>query len=474
MDRAITLIVNNRQVSEIVPPAMTLLDFLRRRLHLMGTKEVCREGDCGACSVLIGEGEKDRVTYRSVTSCIFPVIKAAGKHVVTIEGLNRRGLNFLQREFLAEGATQCGFCTPGFLVSLSGYLLTHEDYSHQEAINALAGNICRCTGYLSIERATRKIVDQLQAANLSSRQKLEYLVDQQVLPPYFTNIARRLSDLPNQTYDESVPSDGKAYLMAGGSDLYVQKEEEISKSPLLFLDSRVFSYIERDGREIVIGGGTTFEAIRHSTLLQKYIPRLPDYLNLVASLPVRNSATVAGNIVNASPIADLTILFLALEARLILKSAQRERSLPLHKFYLGYKKLDKSSEEVLTEIRFTEPPDSFRFNFEKVSKRMHLDIASVNSAFSVTLAEDKIAEVRISAGGVAPVPLLLSETNTYLKDREISTSTVEEALKIANQEISPITDIRGSAQYKRLLLRQLILAHFVTLFPDKIDLAAFV
>ena len=198
--------------------------------------------------------------------------------------------------------------------------------------------------------------------------------------------------------------------------------------------------------------------------MQEYFPGLKQYIKLVSSTPIRNIATVAGNFINASPIGDLTIFFLALNATVVLNDGNKARELLLRKLYKGYKTLDKEPDEYIEKIWFVLPDKNTRFHFEKVSKRTCLDIASVNSAISIRIDGVKIAEVYLSAGGVGPVPLFLEKAAEFLKGKTVNEETIQQAIEILQTEISPISDVRGSEAYKRLLLGQLIKAHFKELF----------
>ena len=209
------------------------------------------------------------------------------------------------------------------------------------------------------------------------------------------------------------------------------------------------------------------------------LPRIAAFNHLIASWQIRNRATLAGNIVNASPIGDFTALLLALDATVVLAAGDRRRAVPLREFYRGYKEIDLRPGELLTEVAFPDPAGA-RVNFEKVSKRTCLDIASVNSACAIRLASgdgaaggDAIAAAHFSLGGVAPVPLYLRATSQAVRGRALDSDTVREALRAAQGEIAPISDVRGSAAYKRLLARQLLIAHFVTLFPGRFAAAEF-
>lgn len=455
------LILNDRTVRTDHPSGMTLLDFVRYEQHLKGTKIGCREGDCGACTVLVGTPGKDgAVRYRSVTSCISPLGNAIGKHVVTIDGLKMDKLSKVQQALVNEGGTQCGFCTPGFAVSLTGYCLNCETPNQSSAIAAVDGNICRCTGYKSIERSIERVVKALQKGS-----DLESLVTNGFLPAYFLDIPKKLAAL-----DNSKPK-AKGAVVGGGTDLYVQRPEALTdESVTLFADKRKLSGIEVKGSRCRIGAATTATDLLESKEMNALFPDLKKHLKLVSSTQIRNMGTVAGNFVNASPIGDLTIFFLALDATLILRG-ERKRSLPLREFYLDYKKLSKKPEEYIKAIEFSIPD---RFNFEKVCKRTHLDIASVNTALQIKVSKDQIESAHLSAGGVGPVPAYLKKTCKSLTGNSLSQEAVKSAAKTMLKEIAPISDARGSAEYKTLLLRQLFYAHFLELFPERFTLSELV
>jgi xanthine dehydrogenase small subunit len=204
-----------------------------------------------------------------------------------------------------------------------------------------------------------------------------------------------------------------------------------------------------------------------SEIIKKAFPDLPHYIKLISSTPIRNMATIAGNLVNASPIGDMTIFFLALDASVILNKSGTQRIIKLKDFYKGYKILDKEADEIIETVYFSPPGKNAYFNFEKVSKRTHLDIASVNSACTVQLEGDVITGIYLSAGGVAPFPKYLNNTVSFLQGKNIDENTLSEAINVMNGEIAPISDARGTADYKRLLLRQLFLAHIVKCFGYK-------
>ncbi|QIL77100.1 FAD binding domain-containing protein [Hymenobacter sp. HDW8] len=457
-------ILNNQEVDTDLPAGTVLLDFVRYHQHLPGTKIGCREGDCGACTVLVGELAEDQVRYRSYTSCLTPLGNVQGKHVVTVEGINMEQLNPIQQAMVDESATQCGFCTPGFVVSLAGFCLSGQKPTTQNAIAAVDGNICRCTGYKSIERAAAKVAHLLSANE--GEEPAAFVARQQILPEYFTSIKSRLRALAADSTPNGHVLNGALQFVGGGTDLYVQKHDQMKELAARFLFNQAdLQGIVRQENRCVIGGAATVSDLAESALMQEYFPAFRPFLRLVSSTPIRNMATVAGNFVNASPIGDLTIMFLALDAQLVLSDGHTAREIPLRQFYKGYKVLEKAPQENITAIWFELPSAATRFNFEKVSKRTHLDIASVNSACCFMVQDGLLITAAISAGGVGPIPMLLHKTSEFLVGGEVSEELIQKALEIAQTEIAPISDARGTETYKRLLLNQLIKAHFLALFP---------
>ena len=459
----IRFILNENDVATDLPPGSLLLDYIRYHRHLMGTKIGCREGDCGACTVLVGEIKDDKLVYTCATCCLMALANAEGKHIATIEGIKVEGLNPIQQAMSDEAATQCGFCTPGFVVSLAGFCLAETEHNYKNAIASIDGNICRCTGYKSIERAAAKISQIMNEKCDGSA--IDFVCDNEILPSYFKEIKSRLKTLSLKTNGTTL-ANGQRFL-GGGTDLYVQQPEAMAYADIhsLFSKDELNGIYERNGH-CHVGAAATVTDILSSPIFQRQFPQLRKFIKLVSSTPIRNMATIGGNLVNASPIGDMTIFFLALDAQLILRNGKSERILPLRNFYKGYKQLDKKPEEYIKEVWFALPNSNSFFNFEKVSKRTHLDIASVNSAMLIEIEDKFIVNASISAGGVGPVPMHLKKTSTFLLGKTINEEAITGAIEIAQSEIAPISDVRGSEEYKRLLLGQLIKGHFLQLLPS--------
>ena len=456
----IQFILNDQLVKTDLASGSTVLDFIRYHKRLVGTKIGCREGDCGACTILVGDFENDKLVYRSMTSCLMPLGNAAGKHIVSVEGINMKELTPVQQAMVDTNGTQCGFCTIGFVMSLTGFVLNDTSKQYEDAIAAIDGNICRCTGYKSIERAAAVLSENIN--DKPADQTIAWLVERNFIPAYFLQIKERLRQLKDSMKPTAALNITEQKLMlAGGTDLVVQKALMVKKAEAAHLfDTSHLQEIKFENGQCHIGGAVTVTAFAESKLVQSFFPNLPHYIKLISSTPIRNMATMAGNLVNASPIGDMSIFLLALNSEIVLNKNGVTRVVKLNKFYTGYKLIDKAVDEIVEKIIFT-PPQKNNFSFEKVSKRTHLDIASVNSACFMQINEDGVIDdIHLSAGGVAPFPKYLTNTIAFLNEKKINADNLKAAIEIMNTEIAPISDARGTKEYKRLLLRQLFLAHF--------------
>ncbi|MCE5257279.1 MAG: FAD binding domain-containing protein [Spirochaetaceae bacterium] len=500
-----TLKVNGKWHSTSAPYGNPLLDFLRTELGLKGTKEGCREGDCGACAVLVGRPIKDLgeasgdaqgvVRYRAVPSCLLALGDVDCCHVITIEGLVEGapdGLTPVMRAFLEENASQCGFCTPGFIIALSSWLAGPGKPDLAGAMKAIDGNLCRCTGYGAIRRAAERLAKEFGGLPEGSGERLKALVERQVLPESVLGFAEER----RRRCEAGGSSDGgpaKAYnrrglAIGGGTDYYVRNPEpEADFSPALLSkqpDLAGISEVQDEGKNWVeAGAAITASDFFASPLVRRAIPGIENFETEFASTLIRNLATIGGNIANASPVGDLTCMLMGAGAVLVLgkpgstspgwaaAANTATRKLPIEKFFLGYKKTDLQDGEIIRAIRL--PEDRPFFSFEKIAKRRQLDIASVNTAISFIVADGYFTQVRISAGGIAPTPVLLKGAASAMEGASRNRGAAGLAVlarKVATtamDEIKPISDVRGSAEYRRQMLGKLIIAHFLRFFEDE-------
>ncbi len=463
----IQFILNNQTIKTKVNSGVTLLDFIREHQQLKGTKIGCREGDCGACTVLVGELINDNVIYQSITSCISPLGNANGKHIVTVEGINLpKELTVVQQSMADNFATQCGFCTPGFVVSMTGFALSNDKILNT-CNDAMSGNICRCTGYKSIEKSGFEIEKKLEEKD--ANHQIGWLIKEGFIPDYFKTIPLKLKGIMYVT-SSAVEKPLNKTTVANGTDLYVRYADKLSEEKVhLISDDKTLKGISFSDDICTIGANTTVTELLANKKLRKQFSKLPAFLKLISSEQIRNMGTLGGNFVNASPIGDMSIFFLALNSVLTIQDESgKTRQIPFQKFHQNYKQYDLQKGELIKRISFSKLKENEFFNFEKVSKRTHLDIASVNTAGRITVQNGQIIDAHFSLGGVAAIPKYLEKTNQFLVGKVLNTATVKEAEAVLQSEITPISDVRGSNIYKRLLAKQLFFAHFITLFPKKL------
>ena len=451
----------------------TLLDFLRENLKFTGTKKGCSEGDCGACTVVIGEFSplKEKVVYNTVTSCIYPVFKVDGKHVITIEGLGENGaLHPIQESFLEHHAVQCGFCTSGIIMSFFGLLLNNQSPSQNEILKALSGNLCRCTGYKAIrescfdlsKRTFKKpgFLTEIEGKLKENSEDLEF----KNLPEIFP-FKRYLipSNLKSALKIISESNDFK--ILNGSSDFFVYLNRELNSPETLIDISKIaeLKFIKNENGILRFGGNITFSELIDYFREKKFNRNFIDIFEIVGSGQIRNSGTPSGNISNASPIADGAVFLLSLDAILTLKNFRGERKVYLRDFYKGYKDTVLNSDEIISEIEFNIP--NGEISYLKTSKRKEVDIASVNSCLFLNFKGSNILDLRVSFGGVYPYPVRIFRGEDFIKGKELNLENILKLAEICQDEVKPISDVRGSDKFRKQLVFNHILKHFYDLFP---------
>jgi len=478
MDRALRFRINKLLVEVNEREEMVALDWIRREQRLTGTKEGCREGDCGACMVLLGEHTPEGVHWKAALSCLLALGELDGRHLITIEGLGAEGVTPVMEAMLDEGASQCGFCSPGFIVSLTGYLINGDQGSSggsltpEGAVRAVEGNLCRCTGYGSIQRAADRLIERFGNLPASLPERLAVLSRAGVIPE---DIAALMIDLPAPAGKPSagVPDpDGDGLAIGGGTDYYVRNPDPQPRGSVAFVDRNPAArLISLTGDHITLGASVSIQEFFENKLIRTTFPGIERHEAAFASLPIRTRATLAGNITNASPIGDMTAILLSLGTVVFIRSSASDaaRSVPLERYFLGYRKTALDAGEYVESVQIPLPEANHRlcFNFEKVAKRTHLDIASANSASLCVVSPDgTISSIALSAGGVGPVPMRLARTEEFLRGKRVDSGTARQAARIAGEECSPIDDVRGTADYRRTLLGRFIWAHLMSFFPE--------
>ena len=446
---------------------MTLLNFLREERQRCGTKEGCAEGDCGACTAVIVDVNEGQLTCKAVNSCIVFVASLDGKQVITVEDLKSSDgvLHPVQQAMVDLHGSQCGFCTPGFIMSLFALYYSEENPDFESINDALIGNLCRCTGYRPILDAARSAVDTRpsnhwdQAMNLI-KDRLEQLHDGQDVElvqnsgNYF--IPRSLKALLRlkAQYPQS-------YLLAGGTDLglYVTKRKmhlqtiiQVTKVPELL-------ELSFDSDSIRIGAAVTYsEALKK---LGDHYPSFCDMLLRLGSRQIRNLGTIGGNLVNASPIGDSPPSLVALGARVVLSSEFGDREMPLDEFFLDYRQTALRPEEILKTIVVPRLRRGFYFRTYKLSKRFDQDISSVCGAYYLELNEDQVVDIRICYGGMAATPRRALSAEAFLKSKVWKKDTILSAMLELASDYQPMSDFRGSAEYRSLASQNLLLRFYL-------------
>ena len=457
--------LNERLVSlESVPPDLTLLDYLRLQTRLTGTKEGCAEGDCGACTVLVGSLRRGGLVYETVNACIRFVGSLDGCHVVTVEYLRgaEGGLHPVQQAMVEHHGSQCGFCTPGIVMSLYDLWLGRSDAAPAAVEKALQGNLCRCTGYQSILDAAsaaasvENTADPLIAGFSDMTKKLETLrdgarIDIQTFsgrvlnPASLDDFAALLQDYPEAT------------IIAGATDvgLWVTKAMR-PISPAVFIGNLVaLQGLDSSADGLTIGAGVTYSEAFDAIV--KHCPPLGPLWDRIGGEQVRNMGTIGGNIANGSPIGDTPPPLIALDSKLTLRCGGEVRTIALEDFFIGYGKQDLKPGEFVLSVQIPPVGENTRFAVYKISKRRDEDISALCGAFNLTLGSNgEVVSVRIAYGGMAATPKRATSVEKALIGKSWSLETVESAMKEFANDYRPLTDWRASADYRLLAASNLL------------------
>ena len=448
-----------------VSPMRTLLQVLREDLNCTSVKEGCNEGDCGACTVVLGEAIDGRIQYRAVNSCIRMAHSVDGMVVWVAEDIvaNDGGLHPVQQAMVDCHGSQCGFCTPGFVMSLfamyQNRVCQGQKISREQAIEDLSGNLCRCTGY-------RPILDAAQAMESYAPSQInepELLLKLELL----THISREPEAKNTYILPKTLPQllslrvqQPKAQIVAGCTDvgLWVNKLHMSFDQVLDVSQVHELRRVERYAHHIAIGAAVSLEDA-FAALVQDR-PHLQAFALRFAGLPVRNSGTLGGNVANGSPIGDSMPLLIALGANVVLMRMHdgqiKHREMPLESLYTGYRKNVMAADEVLAWIKVPLPQASELSRIYKVSKRFEDDISAVCLGVCLNITNEVVLSASIGAGGVAATPVRAVKTEAALKGKPWTTNTVKLAMETLRQEFQPISDMRASSHYRAQVLGNLL------------------
>ncbi|MBL4806900.1 MAG: xanthine dehydrogenase small subunit [Rhodobacteraceae bacterium] len=432
-------------VLENPDPTLTVLDWLREAKHLTGTKEGCNEGDCGACSVSLAAMEDGRLVHRAVNSCILFLPHLHGKSLTTVEGISPNGkLHPVQQAMVEHHGSQCGFCTPGIVMSLYA---AHRE-GRQDHNDVLAGNLCRCTGYVPIQRAAEAAAKQPQpeffdeAAALQNLTLTNDAIDGAYLPTDLDDFANWYVKNPNAT------------LIAGATEVGLEVTKALKDLTNLAFLNRLdaLKTIANDDNGIRIGAGVTLSQLR-SAMVGKHTDFV-EMLRRFGSVQVRNTGTIGGNIANGSPIADSPPALIAMGASITLRRGDKQREILLEDFYLSYGVQDRQPGEFVESLFIPNQPDTV--GIYKISKRFDQDISAVCGGFSITIENDKITNSIIAFGGMAATSKRAKTVEAALNGQPWSEATIKAAMQKFADDFTPLSDVRGTADYRLKIVQNLL------------------
>ena len=462
---AVRFLLNDKEVElTSLAPDSTLLDFLRLERKMRGSKEGCAEGDCGACTVLVGRLLNGDLIYEPVNACIRFTGSLDGCHVVTIEALAGadRTLHPVQQAMVDEHGSQCGFCTPGFVMSLYALWMQNPNPSTGDIEKTLQGNLCRCTGYEAIIRAAKaaskasragdplvaersRVRKQLIAMADGKRVEVAHGAEKLIIPANVSDLATVLAENP------------KATIIAGSTDvgLWVTKFMR-GISPAVFIGNLPeLQMIAEEKDRLVIGAAVTYSQVY--PYIAKNFPQMIELWDRIGGEQVRNMGTVGGNVANGSPIGDTPPALIALEAKVVLRRGGQRRSVPMEEFFIAYGKQNREKGDFVESVEVPYLPEGDKFAVYKVTKRLDEDITAVCGAFRIALdGAGKVKSAWLAFGGMAATPKRAGHVEAALVGKVWSGETVERAVPLFAKDFTPLTDMRASAAYRMMVTENLL------------------
>ena len=461
----VRFLLNNDVVTiENIDPNLTVLQYLREIQFNTGTKEGCASGDCGACTVVLAELDSDnasQLTYNSINSCITFVGNLHGKQLITVEDLKDGAkLHHAQQTLVDNHGTQCGFCTPGFVMSSFALHKHNKTPTRAEVLEALAGNLCRCTGYRSIIEAAITSSTNTDDDSFAKhyQQTVATLTELQKLPaPTLAGNGHKF--IAPKNIDElayELTSEPDSTLVAGGTDLALSVTQNLATIDKLVYVGNVaeLTNIEETDSEIIIGSALPYSKFIET--LHHYYPDLGEMIERIGSKQVRNNGTLGGNIGNASPIGDMPPALIALGATMTLHVNGNERTILVEDYFVDYKKTVLKPSEFIKSVQIPKPVAGQTLKLYKISKRIDDDISAVLAAFFIEQDGQKITNVRLAFGGMAAIPKRAPAAEEKLQGNNLTKESVMQAKQALTNDFNPMSDVRASSNYRMTVAQNLI------------------
>lgn len=459
----IRFLMNDQMVSiEQCAPHTTVLEYLRTKAEQRGTKEGCASGDCGACTVVLAEVTEGRLQYRNINSCITLLGSLHGKQLITVEHLKQQGaLHPVQQAMMDLHGSQCGFCTPGFIMSMFFLYKNCSEPTRADVEQALAGNLCRCTGYRPIIDAALSLAGQGSNDAFSEKEaqtisRLQSILAQQPSGSLLDGSRQFLIPTSSDALLQSLIDYPEAKLLAGGTDFSLSITQQLQQPEVIIYTGRAAELMQLEETEhnITIGAAVSYSDAE--SLLHKYFLPFASLLERLGSLQVRNQGTLGGNVANASPIGDTPPVLLALDAVLHLRSPAGREAIPISDFFTGYRQTKLPPAGFIESIEI--PLQSERtLCVYKISKRLDDDISAVCAAFSIALKDGVVTDARLGFGGMAATPARALHAEKALIGQPFTELGIVAAQQALSQDFSPIDDVRATGTYRLQVAQNLLL-----------------
>jgi len=453
-------------------PNETLLNYIRTKLKKTGTKEGCAEGGCGACTVVLGELKNKEINYRAINSCITLLPTLEGKQLILVEDLTSEDgeLHPVQEAMVKYHGSQCGFCTPGFVMALFSMFKKYSSFKEDVIKDSISGNLCRCTGYNPIIKAAKSLNRQNKidhfSKNIKSTIKLLKRINKKSIKIY-KNDKKYFAPKNVKELKEILKKNINTNFLSGGTDLSlnITKERKDINSIVYMNSISELNYITNNNKYIEVGASTPLIDLEY--YIKKYYPDFAKILRRYGSPQIRNVGTVAGNIATASPIGDCLPLLLSLNAQVILQDLTKTQTLFLDNFFINYRKTKLKKNQFIHSIRIPLFKKN-TFKAYKVSKRFDDDISSICAAFNLEIVENEIKNVRIAYGGMAAIPKRAILCEKILLKSLVNEETVNKAKDALEKDFKPISDMRASGSYRMEVAKNLVEKCFAEIKEKKI------
>ncbi len=474
MDKSIIKFLFNTKVFEInnPDPNQTILNFVRTTLKKTGTKEGCAEGGCGACTVVVGQLKNNDIEYKAINSCISFLPFLDGKQLLVVEDLvsNEGNLHPVQEAMVKYHGSQCGFCTPGFVMSLFSMFKNNKNYNNELIKDSISGNLCRCTGYRPIVDAAKSLnkiskIDQFSKNKKKTINLLKKIISKKII--IHNDNKKYFSPKTIKELKKVIKKNPNADFLSGGTDLSlkVTKERKDIENIINLTDVSELNFIKRKQNFIEVGAATPL--IKFEKFIEKYYPDFNLVLKRYGSVQIRNVGTIGGNIATASPIGDTLPILLSLNAELIVGTTKKNKKILINEFFISYRKTKLKKGEFIHSIKIPLYKKNI-FKAYKISKRFDDDISSLCASFNLEINNNKIKNVFIAFGGMAEIPKRAKNCEKILKNKHLSIDNFLKARNFLEKDFDPLSDMRATKNYRMIVAKNLLIKCFHEIKKNKL------